>query len=56
MNYPGNPSGNWFWRMPDDAMSNSLQVRIKELNFLYDRENLAQNGGEENKNSDQDHI
>jgi 4-alpha-glucanotransferase len=56
MNYPGNPSGNWFWRMPDGAMSNSLQVRIKELNFVYDRENLAQNGGEDNKNLDQDHF
>jgi len=39
MNYPGNPSGNWSWRMPDLAMSESLQVRIKELNFLYDRDN-----------------
>jgi 4-alpha-glucanotransferase len=39
MNYPGNPSGNWSWRMPDLAMSESLQERIKELNFLYDRDN-----------------
>ena len=52
MNYPGNPSGNWFWRMPDNAMSSSLQERVKELNFLYDRENTAKNGGEENGNLD----
>ena len=38
MNYPGNPSGNWTWRMADSALSDSLQVRIKEINFLYDRE------------------
>jgi 4-alpha-glucanotransferase len=35
MNYPGDPSGNWVWRMPQDAMSSSLLERIKELNYLY---------------------
>ncbi len=40
MNYPGNPSGNWTWRMPDSALNETTQMRIKELNFLYDRENL----------------
>jgi 4-alpha-glucanotransferase len=40
MNYPGNPSGNWTWRMPEKALRKSLQVRIKEINFLYDREIL----------------
>jgi 4-alpha-glucanotransferase len=49
MNYPGNPSGNWYWRMPEHAMNKSLQERIKELNFLYDRENAAQVGEEEGK-------
>jgi 4-alpha-glucanotransferase len=56
MNYPGNPSGNWFWRMPDDAMSDSLQVRIKEINYLFDRENLIQNREEENKISGQENT
>jgi 4-alpha-glucanotransferase len=39
MNYPGNPSGNWSWRMPAEAMSDDLIQRIKELNRLYSREN-----------------
>lgn len=42
MNYPGNPSGNWTWRMSDSAMSKGLQEKIKELNFLYDRENITE--------------
>jgi 4-alpha-glucanotransferase len=42
MNYPGNPSGNWTWRMPASALDESLQERINELNFLYDR--LTQEG------------
>jgi 4-alpha-glucanotransferase len=41
MNYPGNPSGNWTWRMSEIAMSESLQSAIRELNFLYDRENVT---------------
>ena len=39
MNYPGNPSGNWTWRMSNSDMSNALQEQIRGLNFLYDREN-----------------
>jgi 4-alpha-glucanotransferase len=39
MNYPGNPSGNWTWRMTDSALNESLQSAIQEINFLYDREN-----------------
>jgi 4-alpha-glucanotransferase len=39
MNYPGNPSGNWMWRMSDQAQSPELQERIKELNYLYSRLN-----------------
>jgi len=38
MNYPGNPSGNWSWRMPADALSESLMWRIKETNHLYARD------------------
>jgi 4-alpha-glucanotransferase len=37
MNYPGNPSGNWTWRMPEDALQDNLAQRIKELNYLYGR-------------------
>jgi 4-alpha-glucanotransferase len=37
MNYPGNPSGNWTWRMPEDALSEELLERIREFNFLYER-------------------
>ncbi len=39
MNYPGNPSGNWTWRMPKDAQSLVLQEKIMELNYLYSRLN-----------------
>ncbi len=37
MNFPGTPSGNWTWRMAEDALNNTLLARIKELNFLYNR-------------------
>jgi 4-alpha-glucanotransferase len=37
MNYPGNPSGNWTWRMPADALQEELAQRIMELNYLYGR-------------------
>jgi 4-alpha-glucanotransferase len=37
MNYPGNPSGNWTWRMTESAMNDDLAHRIKELNYLYSR-------------------
>jgi 4-alpha-glucanotransferase len=39
MNYPGNPSGNWTWRLPVNGLSDSLSSRIKEFNFLYGRLN-----------------
>jgi 4-alpha-glucanotransferase len=38
MNYPGNPSGNWTWRMSSDALDDELTKRIKELNYLYARD------------------
>ena len=41
MNYPGNPSGNWMWRMSNDAQTPELQVKIKELNYLYSRMNTS---------------
>jgi 4-alpha-glucanotransferase len=39
MNYPGNPSGNWTWRLLPEQLSNGLAERISELNYLYDRKN-----------------
>jgi 4-alpha-glucanotransferase len=39
MNYPGNPSGNWTWRMPEDYECLVLQEKIRELNYLYGRLN-----------------
>jgi 4-alpha-glucanotransferase len=41
MNYPGNPSGNWKWRMGENDLSEELKERIYELNFIYDRMNPA---------------
>jgi 4-alpha-glucanotransferase len=38
MNYPGNPSGNWTWRMSTDALNDQLSNKIKEINHLYSRE------------------
>jgi 4-alpha-glucanotransferase len=37
MNYPGNPQGNWTWRMRTGALTQELQSKIKELNYLYSR-------------------
>ena len=37
MNYPGNPSGNWSWRMPGDALTEPLLKRLQEFNYLYGR-------------------
>lgn len=41
MNYPGNPSGNWNWRMQASDLTPELQEAIREINFLYDRQNIA---------------
>lgn len=37
MNYPGSPSGNWSWRMPEDALSETVMNRLMEFNYLYSR-------------------
>jgi len=37
MNYPGNPYGNWMWRMGPKAQSPELQAKVRELNYLYSR-------------------
>jgi 4-alpha-glucanotransferase len=42
LNYPGKASGNWTWRMSPDALTDELVQRIKEINYLYDRENPVQ--------------
>lgn len=38
MNYPGNPGGNWTWRMPAGCLTDRLAERIQEVNFLYARD------------------
>ena len=37
MNYPGNPSGNWTWRMSECDIKPALAEKIHELNYLCDR-------------------
>jgi 4-alpha-glucanotransferase len=37
MNYPSRLGGNWEWRMGIEAMSEELQNRIQDLNYLYRR-------------------
>jgi len=37
MNYPGNPSGNWNWRLSDSTAFPGLIGFIKEINYLYSR-------------------
>ncbi len=39
MNYPGNPSGNWSWRMEEGHLNAMIERRLFELNYLYDRLN-----------------
>jgi 4-alpha-glucanotransferase len=38
MNYPGKPDGNWQWRMTEGMLSDALVKRIREINYLYDRD------------------
>jgi 4-alpha-glucanotransferase len=37
INYPGNPVGNWAWRLTEGVLTPELALRIKELNKLYSR-------------------
>ena len=37
MNYPGNPHGNWTWRMREDDLDDELKERLGEINQLYSR-------------------
>jgi len=40
MNYPGNPSGNWTWRLKPQQASPQLMQQIRDYNEWYDRMNL----------------
>jgi 4-alpha-glucanotransferase len=35
MNFPGKLGGNWRWRMPSDALTDELQMHLRELNYLF---------------------
>jgi 4-alpha-glucanotransferase len=37
MNYPSQPSGNWTWRMAEDALDTSLRNKLRKINGLYGR-------------------
>lgn len=37
MNFPGRPSGNWSWRMPANAINDTLAARLYEHARLYNR-------------------
>jgi 4-alpha-glucanotransferase len=39
MNYPGNPSGNWSWRMNEEDINSFLITRLNDFNYLYGRLN-----------------
>jgi 4-alpha-glucanotransferase len=37
MNYPSKLGGNWSWRLLSEQLSQELQERVRELNYLYRR-------------------
>jgi 4-alpha-glucanotransferase len=37
MNFPGKETGNWMWRMPENALSNDLMHWLLDLNYLFQR-------------------
>ena len=37
MNFPGHPSGNWTWRMSEQAMMEELGLKLWEINYLFGR-------------------
>jgi 4-alpha-glucanotransferase len=39
MNYPGNPSGNWKWRLTNNFETADLIEKISTINYLFDRNN-----------------
>jgi 4-alpha-glucanotransferase len=38
MNFPGHPSGNWIWRMPENALTDELCQKLGEMTYLYGRQ------------------
>jgi len=40
-NFPSRAEGNWEWRIIETALSEELQMRIKELNWLFQRPALT---------------
>ncbi len=36
-NFPSRPDGNWEWRISESALSEELQMKIKDLNWLFQR-------------------
>jgi 4-alpha-glucanotransferase len=43
MNFPGKLGGNWTWRMDADALNDTLNSRLKEINYLYSRDANSKN-------------
>lgn len=37
MNFPGQSSGNWSWRVSSSQINSGLAQKIKEINYLYSR-------------------
>jgi 4-alpha-glucanotransferase len=37
LNRPGTVSGNWSWRLPQEALTQALAMRYRDLNQLYNR-------------------
>jgi len=40
MNYPGNPQGNWSWRLTENELTSDLRKKLSEVNYLYGRSQL----------------
>jgi 4-alpha-glucanotransferase len=36
-NFPSRPEGNWEWRLSETGINEKLQMKIKDLNWLYQR-------------------
>lgn len=41
MNTPGNPTGNWQWRMKKEALTSALSAEIARMTMRYNRQNKA---------------
>jgi 4-alpha-glucanotransferase len=42
MNFPGQPCGNWVWRVRPSALHDNLVRRLYEFNLLYSRLNIKE--------------